>query len=380
MHRVTAGIGRRNRIINQDLSLFSGNFQILARTIIRKRLNNYYAAPTRAPLYYPLFSVQLLVAAPANLARSLPFAQSRGFVSTITLSGLWSKTRGFAVCPAKAPRLGIFLLLYFCIAVGALAQENLPPSFETKIAAAVQALRSGDLDSAEQVFSDALRQGIKHPLIYHSLGVIAQLRGKHPEAVTRFRQALALQPNFGPSRLLLGSSLLALKKNAEAVHELKRAVALMPEEPQTHLQLARAHRASNNWIAAVQEFQKLVQLAPQEPEYSYQLGTAWAKLSGWSYSQITSISPDSVRLHQALGQEYLIQGKYEQALAAYQQAARCDSKMPELHLAIALIFLEQKRFDQALAEIELELKLVPESKAAAEAKAKIEAARAASTP
>jgi len=54
--------------------------------------------------------------------------------------------------------------------------------------------------------------------------------------------------------------------------------------------------------------------------------------------------------------------------------------MPELHLAIALLFLEQNRFDQALAEIELELKLVPESKAAADAKAKIEAARAAAMP
>ena len=380
MPRVIAAIGRRNRIIKQDLSLFSGNFQILAPAIIRKRLNNYHAALFRTPLYYPSFSIHLLVAATANLARSDQFAQSGGFVSTITIPSLWSKLPRSAVCPSGAPRCGIFLLLCFCIAAGVLAQDNLPPSFEVKVPAAVQALKSGDLDSAEQVFADALRQGIKHPLIYHNLGVIAQLRGKHSEAVTRFRQALALQPNFGPSRLLLGSSLLALRKNAQAVQELKRAVALMPEEPQAHLQLARAHKASNNWIAAVQEFQKLVQLAPQEPEYSYQLGTAWAKLSGWSYSQITSISPDSVRLHQALGQEYVIQGKYEQALAAYQQAARSDPKMPELHLAIALILLEQKRFDQALAEIELELKLLPESKAAADAKAKIEAARAASTP
>jgi len=320
------------------------------------------------------------MAAPANLARSDQFAPGGGFVFAITLSSLWSKSLRSAVFPLRAPRLGIILLLYFGIAARALAQEKLPPSFDTKIAAAVQALKSGDLDSAEQVFSDALRQGIKHPLIYHNLGVIAQLRGKHPQAVTRFRQALALQPNYGPSRLLLGSSLLALGRNAPAVQELKRAVALMPEEPQAHLQLARAYKSSNNWIAAVQEFQKLVQLAPQEPEYSYQLGTAWAKLSGWSYGQITSIDPASARLHQALGQEYVIQEKYELALAAYQQAARSNPKMPELHLAIALIFLEQERFEQALTEIELELKLVPESKAAVEAKAKIEAAIAASTP
>ena len=323
---------------------------------------------------------KLLVAALTNLARSNRFAQSAGLTSTGPPSSVWAKPPRPGVCPSRAPRFGIFLLLYFCIAAHALAQENLPPSFETKIAAGVQALKSGDLNSAEQVFTDALRQGIKHPLLYHNLGVIAQLRSKHPEAVTRFRQALALQPNYGPSRLLLGSSLLALRKNAEAVRELKRAVALLPEEPQAHLQLAKAYKVSDNWIAAVQEYQKLVQLAPQEPEYSYQLGTAWAKLSGWSYGQLTGINPDSARVHQALGQEYVIQEKYDLAIAAYRQAARSDPKLPEIHLAMALIWLELKKFDDALGEVQLELKLVPESKAALDAKARIEAAIAASTP
>jgi Tfp pilus assembly protein PilF len=124
-------------------------------------------------------------------------------------------------------------------------QEALPPALEAKITAAVHQLQSGDLGSAENAFSEVLRQGIKHPLIYHNLGVIAMLRGKHPEDVTRFRQALALQPDYGSSRLLLGTSLLALRKNAEAVRELKRA----------HLQLARAYEATENWISAVQEFQ-----------------------------------------------------------------------------------------------------------------------------
>ncbi len=318
--------------------------------------------------------------APANLARSDQFGQSTRFASTGTPSRVWAKPLRPGVCPPGAPRLGIFLFLYFCIAACALAQESLPASFETKIAAGVDALKSGDLDSAEQVFSDALQQGIKHPLIYHNLGVIAQLRGKHAEAVTRFRQVLALQPNYGPSRLLLGSSLLALRKNAQAVQELKRAVALLPEEPQAHLQLARAYKVSDNWVAAVQEYQKLVQLAPQEPEYSYQLGTAWAKLSGWSYGQLTGINPHSARVHQALGQEYVIQEKYDLAIAAYRQAARSDPKLPEIHLAMALIWLELKKLDDALGEVQLELKLVPESKAALDAKARIEAAIAALTP
>ena len=65
---------------------------------------------------------------------------------------------------------------------------------------------------------------------------------------------------------------------------------------------------------------------------------------------------------------------------AYREAARSDPKLPEIHLGMAVILLQMKRLDEALAEIELELKLVPDSKAAAETKAKIEAARSSLTP
>jgi len=277
-------------------------------------------------------------------------------------------------------RLPVALLLLLCAVANALAQNDLSPAAQAKIAAGVEALKSGELDAADKAFSDLLRQGVKHPLVFHNLGVIAQQRGNHDQAVTRFRQALALQPDYGPSHLLLGSSLLALRRNSEALRELKRAVTLMPKELQAHLQLAKAFESSENWIGAVQQFQKLVELAPQEPEYSYQLGRAWTKLSGWSYRQISTLNPHSARLQQGLGQEYVIQEKYDLALEAYRRAARTDPKLPEIHLAMAVILLEQKKLDEALAEIDLELKLVPESKAAAELKAKIEAAKAASSP
>jgi tetratricopeptide (TPR) repeat protein len=271
------------------------------------------------------------------------------------------------------------LWLLFSLTRATLAQEYLPPSSEAKIAVGVAALKSGDLDGADKVFSEALQQGIKHPLVYHNLGIIAQQRGQPLKAVTRFRQALVLQPGFGPAHLLLGSSLLALKRNAEALRELQRAVKLMPQEPQAYLQLAKAYEAFENWIAAVEQLQKLVELAPQEPEYSYQLGRAWMKLSGWSYQQISQLDPHSARLQQALGQEYAVQEKYDLALSAFQKAAQYDPKLPEIHLAIALLCLELKRFDDALAAINVELGLVAGSKAALDAKARIEAARAAAT-
>ena len=271
-------------------------------------------------------------------------------------------------------------LLFCSLTSRVFAQATLPPSIEPQIAAGVQALKAGDLDRAQRIFNDALRQGVRHPLVFHNLGVIAQQRGNHQQAIGRFREALGLEPNYGPSRLLLGSSLLTVGRNREAIGELRRAASLMPSEPVARLTLAKAYEASGKRLEAVEELQKLVALKPQDAEYSYQLGKALTKLSGWSLAEIAFQNQDSARLHQALGQEYVIQEKYDQALSAYREAARSDPRLPEIHLGIALILLEMKRLDEALAEIELELKLVPENKVAAETKAKIEAARTSSTP
>jgi len=276
----------------------------------------------------------------------------------------------------RALRLGTALLI-FGSAGSAFAQQALSPVAEKQMAAGVEALKSGDLETAEKIFTEAARNGVKHPLVYHNLGIIAQQKADHLLAVARFREALALQPEYGPSRLLLGVSLLALGKNSESVRELKQAVTLMPQQPQSHLQLARAYEASEDWLSAVEQLQRVVELAPREPEYSYRLALAWTKLSGWSYQQIQQVNPKSARLQQALGQEYAIQEKYDLALNAYHRAAALDPKLPEVHLALAVILLEMKKFDEALSEITLEQQLVPQSKSAAEIRAKIETAKSA---
>jgi hypothetical protein len=108
------------------------------------------------------------------------------YVSMENPALLWVST--VPVCGAKLMRsdrhhprrvrVGVLLLVFFSVGMTTGAQEALPPALEAKIAAAVHELKSGNLDSAENTFSNVLRQGIKHPLIYHNLGVIAMLRGK----------------------------------------------------------------------------------------------------------------------------------------------------------------------------------------------------------
>jgi len=240
------------------------------------------------------------------------------------------------------------------------------------------ALKSGDLDKASQIFAEALQQGIRHPLVYHNLGVIAQMRGQHQAAVSYFREALALEPASGASRLLLGASLLAMQKNIEAKDELRKAVKLMPRLAEARLQLAKAMQATGEQLPAAEQLCKVVELAPAEPEYAYQMGKSWMQLSGWSYQQIARIDPHSARLQQGLGQEYADQEKYDLALAAFEWAAKTAPNLPEIHLMMSEILLKQGKYDQALEEVEREQKLVPHSQAARELRSEIEKARGAS--
>jgi tetratricopeptide (TPR) repeat protein len=286
-------------------------------------------------------------------------------------------------CISQNPGRAIVLIISaMLIAVPPSPAQKTPSQNElnSRLANAVAALKSGDLDTAERILTDALRGGVRSALVFHNLGVIAQERDDHSLAITRFREAIQLQPDYGPARLLLGSSLLATGKRQEALSELRRAARLMPQEPAVHLELAKAYESAGNWLEAVPERQKLGSLAPDNAEYSYRLGKDLAELSVWCLQEIRRTNPDSARLHQALGQEYALQGKYEQALAAYEQAARSDPKMPELHLGLALMLLRLNRFDEALQQVKIELSLVPESKIAADTKARILAAKASGNP
>ena len=272
---------------------------------------------------------------------------------------------------------GATILWLFSVsaALSAAAQQSRGTTMETLVARGVEALKAARLDEAEILFRQAIEHGGAPALVHHNLGVIRQQRGDHKEAVLRFRQAARLQAGNGETHLLLGVSLLALGRNAEAASALERAVKLLPKEEQARRQLARAYQRTGNWLGVVEQYQTLSESKPQDAEYAYQLGRAYTRLSEWCYQRMIAINPDAARLHQALGQQYLAQGKYDLAMAEYRRAAEVDPRLPEIHLALAVILLELKNYEEAGKEIAIELQLAPESRKALEIKQKIEAAK-----
>jgi tetratricopeptide (TPR) repeat protein len=255
------------------------------------------------------------------------------------------------------------------------ARQDLPPALVEQFSKGVNALKAGDLDTAETWLRAVLAGGGNRALVHHNLGIVLEQRGRHDAALVEFRAASRLDPSFGPSRLLAGSSLLALGRPREAVVELQRAVKLLPKEVAAHRQLAEACEAAGDVPCLARALKTAADLSPDDPESLYRLGKAYLRLSQWSYERIQRIAPASPRLSEALGREMIEQGRLDDALYAYRQAAERGPTLAGLHLAMARIHLDQGHLDEALAEIDKELAIAPESAAALQVKAAIVAAR-----
>jgi predicted Zn-dependent protease len=278
--------------------------------------------------------------------------------------------------PMGIPFLRPLAFIAALLCAGHAAAQELPQQLADRFSEGVQALRESRLEAAEAAFRGVLEGGGARPFVHHNLGIVLQQRGRHADAVTEFRSALALDPTMGPARLLAGTSLLALGRDTEAVSELEKAVDLLPAEPAARVQLADAYERTGDLAGTVDQYRHLALSAPQDGEYAYRLSRAYLRLAQWSFERITVIAPRSARLPQALGREYLQQGRPDLAAAAFEEAARRDPALPGLQLALARIHLDGGRLLEASRAIEREVVLAPDDREARELKAAIDAALA----
>ena len=248
------------------------------------------------------------------------------------------------------------------LARGLPAQE-LPSALQAPFEEGVRALKADKLAEAEAAFLKVLQQpGGKLAFVHNNLGIVYDRRGPASEGG-------GAVPGGDPRRLQatwpLGSCWARASspwdERAKPPASWSRRWSSRRASPSRACNWRKAYEHAGNRTGAVDQYRALRELAPKDPEYAYQLGRAYLRVSEWSLGELKRIDPRSARLHQARGHTYRVQGRAEQALRAFELAAEADPGLPEIHLAMAQIYLEQKRLAEARQEVERELRLVPES-------------------
>ena len=99
-------------------------------------------------------------------------------------------------------------------------------SYNLMFQKAVELQQNGALNEAEQLYRQILETTPDNADVLNLLGLIAQTKGLHSEAVSYFYRAAAAAPKHFPIFFNLGISLSAIGRPVEAIEAYKKVLEL----------------------------------------------------------------------------------------------------------------------------------------------------------
>src|SRR5579883_2325973 len=142
--------------------------------------------------------------------------------------------------------------------VGAIDQLPGESSFEI----AERYYHAGQLDQAEPLFRQVLREQPNHPRALYRLGKIALASSVPSLAVGLISRALSFAPDDPSIRRAFGDALLAYGKPNEAEAEFRRALELAPDDPRIYASLSNVFIVQSKFDQALQTLRRAQEIAP----------------------------------------------------------------------------------------------------------------------
>ena len=194
------------------------------------------------------------------------------------------------------------------------------------------ARKRGDWVAARQHYEAAAHHAGSDPRIFNVLGEVHLFEGSIQQALASFRRAARLDPKFVSAYVNIG--LVNLKhggRTREAIAALERAVELSPQSGKAWGLLGWAYDEQGDGEAAIPAYIRAIELAPENAE---------------QYHRLAMI--------------YQIQGLWGEAERLYKAALARNGGLVQTQFNLGFVFLEQERFEEAVAQNEKVLALRPD--------------------
>jgi tetratricopeptide (TPR) repeat protein len=218
---------------------------------------------------------------------------------------------------------------------------------------AIRHHQAGNLQQAELLYREILRENPTHAGALHLLGLIAGQVGRYVVAAQLIRQAIRLKPDFAEAHYNLAIMLEKQDNLEEAIVQFQRAVRLRPSYPEAYYNLGNAFYRQDNAVEAAASYQQALRVKPDYAEAHHNLGAALRRPGQLdqacaSYRMALSFKPDYAEAYNSLGNALREQGRLEEAVAAYEQATRIEPGSKSAHLDLGHCLSRLGKLEQAL--------------------------------
>lgn len=213
--------------------------------------------------------------------------------------------------------------------------------------------QAGKQDAAEQSILRALERFPKEPRVYRALGELAESRGRYDEAILRFEEAQALDPNNVGIRFQKGIALRKARRFEEAARELDAVESVEKDYPGLALERGNLFEAAGRSAEALKAYESALAQAPTDPDLMLRVGCGKA-MAGFSedaaqlLTKVAEERPTSAELNFCLGLAYFKEGKdLPRAKRTIERAIGLDASRAPYHLYAGWIALEMRDFSAA---------------------------------
>jgi predicted O-linked N-acetylglucosamine transferase (SPINDLY family) len=201
--------------------------------------------------------------------------------------------------------------------------------------------------------------------VLNNWGVNLASQGRNEEAVTAFREALALSPQDPDLLNNLGAALSNQAKLDEAVLCYEEALRLRPDFAEAHHNLGNVMRDLCKLDEALAAYENALRAAPHFAPAYYGMGQA-LELCGKldqalaAYRRAVEIRPDYFDAHASLGDALLAKNRAAEALAVLQEAQRIRPDSAEAYNGLGNAYCALERLDEAVSCYQSALHIRPE--------------------
>jgi tetratricopeptide (TPR) repeat protein len=238
---------------------------------------------------------------------------------------------------------------------------------ESQLAECKARLQRQAIPGAREVYEQAIQRRPKDHWLHHNYAEFLAAIGDLPQAAEQMRIVCDLAPQHQSAQLHLGRLLAHQGRFEEAAKAFQAALAIRPDSGPVYMELGQARANQGRFGEALQAY-SLAQRFNVDPVrvcvLRAQLFRKQDKLAEAlrSLREAIQLRPEDWDLHDRLGAELVLQGKFHDAEIEFAAALRLRPDSAETHFNLGIALARQDRFDEALAQLETAARLEPRNR------------------
>ena len=164
---------------------------------------------------------------------------------------------------------------------------------------------------------------------YGMLGGIYLKKGQHDKAISEYKEALGINPDFVEVHYNLASLLDKQGRSEEAIVHYLQALRIQPDLAEAHYNLASLLNKQGRTEEAIEHYLQALRIQPDLAEAHYNLASLLNKQGRTEeaiahYLQVLRIKPEYDQAHNNLAAALFLKGNIEGAIAHFRKALRIN--------------------------------------------------------